>query len=591
MLKKLIPDENYSLLRRLLSENFKSQLNWYLIAVASMIVVAATTAFSAWIMRDVVNQTVVVKDYQKTLEIAFLIIVIFTIKGVATYVQTLFLSKAGNNIIAETQRKIYNHILSQSVRFYSKYPTSQILVRVTNNAQSARNVIDLLVTSFVRDLFTLVGLAIVMFMQQPILSLISLVAGPIAIIGVRSLTLQIREVMKQEIASLGKIISNVQETSTGIRVIKAYDLESRMSELMDANIKDVERRANAIAKIQAISSPLMETISGFAIAGVVAISAFWIKEGQNAPGEMMSFITALLLAYEPAKRLARVRIGLETGIVGVRMMYELLDHPSDLVEAENAIDLPKGKGEIQFSDVGFSYKSSQPIFKELNLTFTAGKTTALVGPSGGGKSTIINLIMRLYDPKKGSVSIDGYDLKTITFQSLRKRIAYVGQDTFLFTGTIKYNISLGRESSTDEEIIEAAKAANAHEFIMKLPKGYETHVEENGGNFSGGQRQRISIARAMLRDAEILILDEATSALDSESESLIKEAIERLSAGRTTIMIAHRLSSISAADMIVVMEAGEVVESGTQSELLLHDGPFRKLYELQLLPGFVSMDG
>jgi ATP-binding cassette, subfamily B, bacterial MsbA len=298
----------------------------------------------------------------------------------------------------------------------------------------------------------------------------------------------------------------------------------------------------------------------------------------------MSFITALLLAYEPAKRLARMRIGLESGLVGVRMMFSLADYPIDLKEAENPVELPAGPGEIRFDNVSFAYKQGEPIFENLTLAFEAGKTTALVGPSGGGKSSIINLAMRLYDPDQGTVSIDGYDLKTLSFQSLRARMAYVGQDTFLFAGSIRHNISLGRENATEEEIIAAARAANAHDFIMKLPKGYDSDTGENGGNLSGGQKQRIAIARAMLRDANILILDEATSALDSESEVQIRDALARLTEGRTTVMIAHRLSSITAAHNVVVMENGKVVEQGPQSQLLLQEGPFRRLYELQLLP-------
>ncbi len=299
----------------------------------------------------------------------------------------------------------------------------------------------------------------------------------------------------------------------------------------------------------------------------------------------MSFITALLLAYEPSKRLARMRVTLEGGMVGVRMMYEILDHPIELGEKDDAIDLPGGKGEIRFNNVCFSYRAGQKIFDKLNITFPAGKTTALVGPSGGGKSSIINMIMRLYDPESGSVTIDGTDIKDVTFRSLRARMSFVGQDTFLFSGSIRNNIAFGREGASEDEIIAAAKAANAHDFIMRMPEGYDSEAGINGGNLSGGQKQRIAIARAVLRNSEILILDEATSALDSESEAAVRDALAVLAKGRTTIMIAHRLSTVSTADYIVVMEAGEVAEQGPQSELLQRDGPYRRLYDLQLLPG------
>jgi len=584
MLEKFISKANQSLLMRLLAENFRHQAPWYGIAIGSMVVVAVMTSASAWIMRDIVNSTVVSKDIEKVFVVALTVAIIFAVKGLATYVQSIFLSKAGNNIIAQTQRRLFDHVLRQGLSFYSNYPSSELLVRLTNNAQAVRSVIELVVTSFIRDLFSLIGLLAVMVIQQPVLSLVSAVVGPGAILGVRVLTRKVRKIMELEIASIGQIIQSVQETSTGIRIVKAFALEDFMRRRMDKYIGDVERRANSIARLEAASSPIMETLSGFAIAGVIALSGVWVLQQGNTPGELMSFITALLLAYEPAKRLARMRISLESGLVGVRMMYQLADHPIELTEKNSAIPLPEGPGEIRFNDVNFSYTNGERLFQNLNLTFPAGKTTALVGPSGAGKSSIINLIMRLYDPDAGSVTVDGHDLKDVTFRSLRDRIGFVGQDTFLFSGTIKYNISLGREGACDEEIIEAAKAANAHDFIMKMPHGYDTEVGENGIKLSGGQKQRITIARAMLRNAEILIFDEATSALDSESEVQIREALARLTRKRTTIMIAHRLSTITAADNIVVMEGGQIAEQGPQGRLLSQDGAYRRLYELQLLP-------
>ena len=584
MLEKFISKTNKNLIGRLLAENFRNQAPWYGIAIVAMIVVAAMTSASAWIMRDIVNESVVSKDINKVFEVAIMVAVIFAVKGVATYVQAVFLSKAGNNIIAVTQKRLFARILKQGLSFYSEYSTSELLMRLTSNAQAARAVVDLIVTSFVRDLFSLVGLILVMVIQQPILSLVSAVIGPAAIFGVRNLTKKVRKIMEQELASLGMIIQNVQETATGIRVIKAFHLEDYMNRRMETYVEDVERRSNSIAKLEAASSPIMETLSGFAIAGVVALSGIWVLQEGNTPGELMSFVTALLLAYEPAKRLARMRISLESGLIGVRMMFELADRPIDLDERHDAVALSPGPGEIRFSKVNFSYKNNQKLFKDLDLLFPAGKTTALVGPSGGGKSSIINLVMRLYDPDAGSVTVDGQNLKDITFKSLRDRVAFVGQDTFLFSGSVKHNIGLGREGASDEDIVAAAKSANAHDFIMRMPQGYDSEVGENGGNLSGGQKQRLAIARAMLRDAEILILDEATSALDSESEYLIREALLRLTKGRTAIMIAHRLSTVTTADNIVVMENGQVAEQGQPSVLLSRDGPYRKLYELQLLP-------
>ena len=584
MLQKFLNDANKSLIGRLLSENFRKQWVWYSIAIASMIVVAASTSATAWVLRDVVNATVVTKDVNKVFMVSTAVALVFIIKGIASYIQDVFLNKAGNNIIAITQQRIYKHVLSQDVAFYSRYPSSDLLVRLTTNAQAARAVIDLIVTSFVRDLFSLVGLVIVMVVQQPVLSLVSAVIGPAAILGVRFLTSQVRKMMEQELASVSKIIENVQETAIGIRVVKAFGLERHMLDRMQKYVSDVELMSNGIARLQAASSPVMETLSGLAIAGVIALNGIWVLEKGHTPGELMSFIAALLLAYEPAKRLARMRIGLEGGLAGVRMMYDLLDTPVSMTEKPNAIDLPHGPGKVSLEGVCFGYHAENLLFDGLDLDFPAGKTTALVGPSGGGKSTLINLVMRLYDPLQGTVRIDGHSLKDLTFKSLRNKMAYVGQDTFLFSGTVRHNIALGREGASEEEIVAAAKSANAHEFISRLPNGYDTYVGENGSNLSGGQKQRIAIARAMLRDAEILVLDEATSALDSESEGQIRDALARLTKDRTTIMIAHRLSTITKADYIVVMESGAVAEQGSPKELLSREGAYRRLYELQLLP-------
>ncbi|RBO94837.1 ABC transporter ATP-binding protein [Pseudochrobactrum asaccharolyticum] len=578
---KSLSSMDKNLIYRLLKDNFSKHARLYVVAIIAMLIVAATTAMSAWIMRDIVNEMVVSRDIQQVMQIAIAVAVIFTVKGFATFFQGMFLSRAGNSIIAEQQRKIYNRLLQQGVSFYNNMPSSDILVRVTHNAQAARAVIDTVVTSFVRDMFTLLGLVAVMFYQQPLLSLISFIFGPLAIFGVRILMKKVRKIMEQELSSLTKIVEIVQETTVGIRIIKTFSLEHIMRKEMDSAVKAVEKRANSIAVLESATSPIMETLAGLAIAGAIALSAIWVLEKGNTPGEMMSFITALLLAYEPAKRLARMRVSIEAGMIGVRMMYELIDKPITLTEAENAIELPKGKGEICFNNVRFSYLENQPILHDINLQFPAGKMTALVGASGSGKSTIINLIMHMYDPDHGSVEIDGTDIKYVTLSSLREKLAYVGQDTFLFSNTIMYNIGLGHPDATEEDIQAAAKAANAHDFIMKMQDGYHTQVGDNGNKLSGGQKQRIAIARAMLRHSEVLILDEATSALDSESEASIKEALQRLTEGKTTIVIAHRLTTITSADKIIVMEDGKVAEEGTQRELLASEGIYSRLYNYQ----------
>lgn len=576
--------ENQRLVARLVRESFREHMFGYSAAILSMLVVAGMTAASAWILREITNEFVIDKRVDRVNMIAAAVAGIFILKGLANFVQAYFMSRVGNAIIADRQRKIYDRILAQGIEFYHSTSSSDLITRMTNNAQAARNVLDLIVTSYVRDLVTLLALIGVMVWQQPVLSLICFVAGPVAIYGVNRILKRVRKFAAMEFRSVGQIIQVMQETAIGVRVVKSFNLESLMRGRMYKAVADVEDRANNIAALEAVTSPVMETLAGLAIAGAVMVSGFLVLQGGQMPGNIMAFIAALLLAYEPAKRLARVRISLESGIVGVRMMFQLADEPLTLAERPDAKPLRAGPGEIRFDAVSFAYQNGPPVLDRFDLTLAPGKMTALVGPSGGGKSTILNLIMRMYDPKSGKVLLDGQDISHATLASLREKIAYVSQDTFLFAGTIMHNIRLGRQNATDEEVIAAAKAANAHDFIVAQAKGYETDVGENGGLLSGGQRQRISIARAMLRNAEILLLDEATSALDAESEALFRDALQQLTEGRTTIVIAHRLSTVHQADTIAVLEGGKVVESGPHRALLTQGGLYQKLYEYQLMP-------
>ena len=567
---------------RLISENMRDQLKHYVIAILAMVLVAATTSATAWIMKDIVDSMTNPDDRTRVFLVAGAVALIFFLKGMATFVQVVSLTRAGNRIVATQQKKLYAKLLRQGVSFFNLTESSDLLVRVTQSAQSARAIIDIIVTSFVRDLMTLIGLIAVMIYQQPTLTVISMMIGPAAMFGVRLILRKVRAVMAQELASLTEIIKVVQETSAGILVVKAFSLEERMTDRMNSAVGQVEKRSNTIARLEAMTSPLMDTLSGVAIAAVVALSAVNIfSDAPTTAGQLMSFVTALLMAYEPAKRLSRMRVSIEANLVGVRMMFDTLDRKETMVEADHPIDLGNGPGEVRFTDVGFAYSNGQPVLHSLNMICEAGKTTALVGPSGGGKSTILNLILRLYDPLSGAVQIDGVTLSDCSFKSLRDTISFVGQGTFLFSANVIENIRVGRPGASDDEVIDAAKAANAHEFIVGLPRGYQTQVGENGVFLSGGQKQRLAIARAILKDSPILLLDEATSALDSTSEALVQDAIHHLTRGRTTIVIAHRLSTVLEADKICVIKNGELVEEGDTQSLLEKGGLFRQLYDQQ----------
>ncbi|WP_407965538.1 ABC transporter ATP-binding protein [Bartonella sp. C271] len=582
MAKTQISSSDKHLIIRLLKENFHKHICWYSVAIVSMIIISFTTVISAWIMRDVVNHIIDGQNFNMIVFISSVIAFIFILKGIATFTQTYFLSKAGNSIVAEQQRKIYTRLIKQGVSFYQNNTSSDLLVRVTHSATAARNIIDIIITTFVRDLLSVTGLLFVMFIQNFTLIAITLIVGPLAFLGIRIALKHVRNLMEKELLSLGEIIKIVQETTTGIHVIKAFSLEKLMQKRMNKAIYDVEQQANSIAMLEAATNPIMETLAGIVIAGIICFSGYLASQRTGVQGELMSFIVALLLAYEPAKRLANVRVKIESGLVSIRTMFEILDHPLTVIEHKEAKDLNKIKNSIRFEHVSFAYTDNHMVLNDINLEIEAGKMTALVGPSGSGKSTFINLLMRLYDPTQGRILINEQDIRYITFRSLRNLMAYVGQDTFLFQGSVKYNIRLGKEGASDNDIIKAAKAANAHDFIMALPDGYDTQVGDNGNNLSGGQKQRIAIARAMLHDSEILLLDEATSALDSQTEIQINEALDHLTQGRTTIVIAHRLSTIARAHKIIVIQNGRLIEQGTQQELLAKkEGVYKKLHHIQ----------
>lgn len=570
------------LLTRLLLESFQEHRWKYLAAAGAMVLVAISTAASAWMMGQIVDALSTPEDQGRVIAVGVGVALVFTFRGVANYIQSVLMAQAGNRIVAQKQMQIYHRMLAHGIDFFNKNASSELLLKVTRSAESARKIIDTIVSGFVRDALTLLGLIAVMFYQQPILSLISFIIAPIIIFGIQRILKRVRKIIAQEMAGLGEIIKVVQETSMGARVVKAFGLEPRMARRMDAAVRQVENRANRMIQLQSATMPLLDIVAGLAIASIVIISSVDIfGQAPGTPGQLMSFVTAFLMSYEPASRLSKMRVVIERNMFGVRLMYDLLDAPETMMEDPEAVPLVTGPGAVELSNVSFTYGKANPVLKSLQVVFQPGKTTALVGPSGGGKSTLMNLILRLYDPTDGSVLIDGQNIRKATFASLRQNIAFVGQDTFLFSGSVMHNLLLARADATEDEAIEAAKIAHAHEFIEKMPKGYDTAIGENGSSLSGGQRQRLSIARAVLRHAPILLLDEATSALDSHSEALVRDALESITKNRTTIVIAHRLSTVMNADHICYIDAGEIIEQGTISELLAKDGKFKALYDLQ----------
>ncbi len=578
-------DERYGafpLIRRLLTEQGLVHWRKYVIAFALMAVAAACTAMSAYLIGDVINQAYVNRNLPGIVTLGAITVVLFAMKGLATYGHSVMLSRIGNRIVADNQRAVFAKLLNEGLGFFSDRHSTEFIARLSAGAAAATQVINLLITSVGRDLLSLIGLVIVMVVQDPLMSFFSFVVVPPAFFVLRKLIRRIYSIARTQFHGGTRIIETLQETLQGIRIVKAFTLEGIMRERFDRNVAAVEHEANKMARVSNRASPLMETLGGCAIAMAITYGGYRVIETGATPGQFFSFITAFLLAYEPAKRLARLNIELNSALVGVRILFEVIDSPpSEPVDSNNP-DLKIKTARLTFENVHFAYRYEELVLRGMSFVAEPGKLTALVGPSGGGKSTIFNLILRFYDTKRGKIIVDEQDIALSSRHSLRRHIAYVGQDVFLFRGTVRENIEFGKPGASEDEIVAAAKAAYAHDFISSFPRGYDTPVGEHGLQLSGGQRQRVAIARALIKNAPIILLDEATASLDSEAELQVREAMEHLCQGRTTLAIAHRLHTVSHADCIYVIEDGRAVESGRHDELLRASGRYASFYRLQL---------
>jgi ATP-binding cassette, subfamily B, bacterial MsbA len=571
-----------ALVRRLLIDEALTHWPLYALAFVLMGIAASATAIAAYLLGTMTNEAYVKHNFHGIVVIGVIAMAIFAIKGFATYGGTVTLSRIGNRIIADNQRRMFDKLLQENIGFFADRHSSEFIARLTTGANAVSQVINLLITAVGRDLLSLIGLCIVMVVQDPVMSIAGLVTAPPAILFLRKLIKRVRGIARAQFTGSTQIIETMQESLQGIRMVKAFALEDEMRRRLDASVGQVEQQSNKMARVANRASPMMEMLGGFAIAMAMIYGGYRVVEGGATPGEFVSFLAAFLLAYEPAKRLARLNIDLNNNLVGVRVLYEVIDSPAGEPNDDGLPPLTLSEAQVTFDHVGFAYHPETPVLRGMSFVAPRGKTTALVGPSGGGKSTVLNLILRFYDVNTGKVLIDGQDISRVSRRSLRQEIAYVGQIVHLFRGTIRENIALGKLGASDAEIVAAARAAHAHDFIMSFPAGYDTPVGEHGLQLSGGQRQRVSIARALVKNAPIILLDEATASLDSESERHVQEALSVLCEGRTTIVIAHRLSTIMHADCILVVENGTVVESGRHDELLRKGGRYASFYRLQL---------
>jgi len=584
------PDGSPAMVRRLLTEYGIGHWRRYAAALTLMAVSAACMALTAYLLRPLINGAYIFRDVDAIARLGVLIVALAVVRGGSTYGSAVMLSRISNRIVAENQRRLFNKLLNESLDFFVHRHSSEFSARLTTGAAAASQVLNLLITAAGRDFLSLLGLVIVMFVQDPLMSLISLVVVPPAMVILRKMIRRIRAIVRSQFTGGTRTLETLQETLQGIRIVKAFTLEDEMRRRFEASVADVEHESNKWARVANRASPLMETLAGVALAIAVVYGGLRVIESPTSAGAFISFIAAVILALEPAKRLARLNIDLQSGLAGVRVLFEIIDSPPTEPLDDGRPDLVLASGRVEFADVCFAYRPGEPVIRDMSFVAEPGKVTALVGPSGGGKSTVLSLLLRFYDIAGGTISVDGQDISAVSRRSLRRQIGYVGQNVHLFRGTIRDNIAYGKPAATDAEIIAAASAANAHDFIMGFPLAYGTPVGEHGLQLSGGQRQRVAIARALIKNAPIILLDEATGSLDSESERLVQDAIAHLCQDRTTIVIAHRLHTITHADRILVVEGGTIIESGRHEELMRRAGRYASFFRLQLQEQTPSYD-
>ena len=559
----------------------KPYIGRLLLAGLCMSIAAGATAALAYLMEPVLDEVFINQDQSMLILVPVAVIVVTLIKGLATFAQGILMAYVGQRIIANLQSLIFSHLLRFDLAFFQNTASGNLISRLTNDVNLMRNAVSNALTGMVKDSLTLLFLVAVMFEKDWRLAVIAFVVFPLAVFPIIRIGKRTRKISTSALAELGHFTARLNEVFQGARHVKAYNMEVYETTRTNQLIEKVFKLIYKALRIRAAATPIMETLGGIFIAIIILYGGWQVIDNMLTPGEFFAFITAMLLAYQPLKALANLNTNLQEGLAATQRVFNILDTEPSIVDSPNASRLKVLNGTVNFSNISFSYSNKKIALSNISLDIPAGKTVALVGPSGGGKSTLLNMIPRFYDSDNGTITIDNTNIKDVTVASLRESIGLVSQETILFDDTILANIAYGQLGADNKDIINAAKAAGAHDFIMSMPNTYDTVIGEQGTKLSGGQRQRICIARAMLKDAPILLLDEATSALDSESERQVQNALAKLMKGRTTLIIAHRLSTIQDADKIYVIENGKVSEHGTHEYLLNNKGPYAKLHRLQ----------
>ena len=562
----------------------KPHLPKFILAMLCMLVVGGLTSALAFLVKPVLDDIFMKKNAAMLKWIPIAVVAIYMLKGLCTYVQTILMNFIGQRVVADIRNRLYQVIQTQSMSFFTKNQTGILMSRITNDVNSMQGAVSEAVTSLLKDSFTLICLMFVIFYRDWQLALVAMVIFPVTIYPIATFGRKIRKLATRTQVTMGSLTTLLQETISGARIVKAFGREDYESSRFSRENENLLKLTLKSVTISAVSSPFMEFLGGVGIAAIIFYGGYQVIQGVSTPGTFFSFLAALILLYEPIKRLTNVNNTIQQGIAGAQRVFSIIDAVPEIRNKPEAIPLPAISKAIDIRNVTFRYEDT-PVLKQINLTVRAGEAVAFVGMSGGGKTTLVNLIPRFYDVSEGQILIDGRDIRDVTMESLRAQIGIVTQQTILFNDTVRNNIIYGDIEKTETDVIRAAKAANAHHFIMNLPEGYDTVIGEQGTKLSGGERQRISIARALLKDAPILVLDEATSSLDTEAEIEVQEALENLMKGRTTLVIAHRLSTIRNADRIVVLVNGEIVEEGTHEALLDKKGEYFRLYQMQFKNG------